>query len=118
VGYPLSFEKFVDNDRIRYAAKVKKRGMAEKIIEQIKESDHTAILCLQSEHKRSFYGFGAQRNFYSIEITNDAMEHFNCLESLKREQANNNLLVQLRGWIDKVLVDPVLNTALGQSRSR
>jgi hypothetical protein len=83
VGCPLRFEKFVDNDRIRYAAKVEEPKVADAIkvayaiIEHLKKPmGITALFCVQGDSKNGFC---------SIEITNDAMEHLNFLELLKNE---------------------------------
>ncbi len=83
VGYPLSFEEFVDNDRIRYAAKVENPKVAYAIIKHLKKPMRiTALFCVQGD---------SDNGFCSIEITNDAMEHLNFLEILKNEALQQQL---------------------------
>jgi hypothetical protein len=86
VGYPLSFEEFVDNDRIRYEAKLKSPQLAEKMRDALNCKGICALLCCKTDQQNGYH--------YAIEIDSIGMGTLKDIFA-----TNNNWLVQLRGFV-------------------
>lgn len=86
VGYPLSFEEFVENNRVGYAAKVKKPKVAEKMRDALNRQGIRALLCCKTDQQNGYH--------YAIEIDSIGMGTLNDMCA-----TNNNWLVQLRGFV-------------------